>query len=905
MLLIVTLRGAVSEEVLIPEAHRVRLEWKRNEGWEAIHRYFKHYKIDRGSARVDLWLLGDPLFLRLFCEAVNGDREHWVGSESIPDDLVAVYELFRTRMSRRIADQLGLRPEFVAAKLAAVAAALWERRARDLPFEEVQEIVDEREWEWDRSLVRALAQEGIISRTAQESWENSSTSILFDRLAGFLIADSLLSARLPADAETLLGSTGLWSALRGDPRRRHPLADDILLALVGVVPRRLRGRQLWQFAPTSARDDILRMTVHLSSSFLDQETETALLELISQRCPKPSRYAEHPFDGLWDYYDSPEHRLDARFLDRVLRAMPVATRDSRWTEWVRIESEKIAGAIERATTYWSDHEARGSGSDCAALAFGWVATTTNRQLRDQVSLALQRYGRPEPRRLFELTSRMHDVDDPYVVERLLGACLGAALTHQMPDPGGWFRSALRDFLEAALSWYAGPCATHPTSHALIRNHVRTLVGFAGALHTDALPAGVAPTTLTFAAGPRPTAIDAETPEGEEVRRTLQMDFENYTVGSLYEDRGNYNNKHAGWLAGISEIRGRVWHLGWRAELFADIDDRIAEEGWRRGRVDDNRRTERYGKKYGRIAYYELAGRLADAGQAAHKGWRRLEVAHEFDPTFPADPPLLSAELPRWASQPPEDDRAWYESGIVEVPESLLGTDTIDGDDGPWVLAAGYLKHEDGELGREVWSFLRGMLVAAEDAEAVRALLKSRAYLGNHFIPDPPSDNITYAAEMPWSDDFLARGDLGWGEPPYITKLNRHEDGSEFEVEVIAHEYASESGALDLPAYGCDVPSARWARHFDLRQSPGRLDLVGLDGRAASKTLLAPSGFSGNLLYLREDLLARYAAGRALIQIAWGERRVSFDWNHRPTWVAEVAEHADLWRHIELRSYTAG
>jgi hypothetical protein len=497
---------------------------------------------------------------------------------------------------------------------------------------------------------------------------------------------------------------------------------------------------------------------------------------------------------------------------------------------------------------------------------------------------------------------MKDVDDPYVVERLLGACLGAALTHQMPDPGGGFRSALRDFLQKALSWYAMPEPLQPTSHVLVRDHVRTLFDFAAALHSDALPEGVTPETLTFATGPTPTAIEAESLEADELRQTVQMDFQNYTVGSLYDDRGNYNFEHAGWRTGLAEVQGRIWQLGWRAEPFGAIDERIASDDWRRGRADERPRTERYGKKYSRIAYYELAGRLSDAGQASQKGWHRLEVAHEFDPTFPADPPQLAAGLPRWASQPPEDDRAWHEDGIVEVPGHLLHAETINDDDGPWVLVAGYLKQEDRGLGREVWAFLRSMLVAGEDAESARALLDGSIYLGNHFIPDPPEDHVTYASEMPWSKRFLLRGDLGWGDPPYMTRLGRFEDGPEFTTELVAHEYAAETGTVALAAHGCDVPSALFARRFDLRQSPGRLDLVGLDGRPASKTMLAPEGFSGDLLYLREDLLSTYAAGRALVQVVWGERQVTFDWNHRPGWLADVAEHAELWRHIELRRY---
>lgn len=901
VLLIVTLRGVVADDVLIPEAHVVPLRWREHEEDEAIARYFEYYKINPGSARLHLWLLRDPLFLRLFCEAVNAERELWVGAEAIPDDLVAVYELFRDRTARRLATKLGLREQLVARKLAAVARALWERRARDLPFEEVQEIVDERETEWQNSLVREFEQEGIFSRNPEESWQDQRTAVLFDRFAGYLIAESLLRDRNRAEAEELIGSQGLWTAMTGDDRRRHPLGGDILNALVGLVPRAIYGRQLWQFAPEGLRDRTLALTLGIASSLIDQETESELARYISERSPSPNSFNEHPFDQLWDVHDAPGHRLNALFLDRVLRLMPMAHRDARWTEWLR-HRERVPRSLDDATRWWSAHAQRGSASDLAARALAWVLTTTNRRLRDSATRALQRYGAADPDKIFSLALESLDVDDPYVMERLLAASVGAALEHQMPDPGGGFTGALRAFLVGLGEHFLEPDPRSATSHVLIRDHVRTLVEFAAALHPHAFPADLNQTALEFGSGPVPPALASDSDEGQEVERTLHMDFENYTVGSLFEDRGNYQFEHAGYQAGLAEVRGRVWELGWRASLFREIDDRIAEDGWRRGRTDNADRTERYGKKYGWIGYYELAGRMSDRGEIRARDWLRSEVPHELDPTFPADPPPLSLTLPKWASQPPEDDREWYETGAVEVPDELLRPAELDGDAGPWLLVDGFLMHRDRERGREVWGFFRSMLAAAAEGDDLRAILERKPYLGNHFVPEPPMDSQTYAGEMPWSDRFLERGELGYGDPPYVIRVGRYDGGREFEVELVAHDYSPEVGALESAARGCSVPSARLARAGDLRASPGRIELVGLDGSRASRTFVAPEGFSGNFLFIREDLVARYADGRALVQVGWGERRILSDWQSRPEWLAQTAEHADLWRRIELRRW---
>jgi hypothetical protein len=96
----------------------------------------------------------------------------------------------------------------------------------------------------------------------------------------------------------------------------------------------------------------------------------------------------------------------------------------------------------------------------------------------------------------------------------------------------------------------------------------------------------------------------ESPRRGECDQTFGMDFENYIVGPLYEGRGNYQMDHPGFVAGLAEVRGRIRELGWREALVSEIDGQIRDEQWRRHETPD--RIERYGKKYGWIAYYELA-----------------------------------------------------------------------------------------------------------------------------------------------------------------------------------------------------------------------------------------------------------------------------------------------------------
>ena len=898
---IITVRPEAIDDVLVDDVHRIDLEWNSGEVADLVERYFAHYAIDRGSARLPLYAFADPLFLRMFCEAVNPDRDPPVGVESIPGDLVAVYELYRSRALQRLTTKLGRPPDYLPRKLASIAKELWDRNARELPFEELQQIIDEPETEWQQSAVRALEQEGILFRSGGVGPSGERSAVLFDRFGGYLIADALLRDLSPDDAIQLLASDALWARLATGSENHHPLGMDIFIALVGLVPRRLHQRHLWTLAPERFRGAALLNVVELSPELLDETTVGELAALIRSYGPAQS-FSWAPYDRLWEVRDGVQHRLNAKFLDDVLRAMPVAERDASWTEWVRARADDLLGDLALAEADWKERDARDDADGLRARAIAWMTTSTHRELRDRATRALQRFGRTEPRPLFELTLDLLDVNDPYVWERALAACFGAAADHQFPDPGGPFERALTDLLIELADRFLGPDATNPTSHQLARQYIDALFEFSHALHPAAVPAGILPTALDHAPGLVPESLTKDDARGAEVHATCMMDFTNYTVGGLYESRSNYQFDHPEHNSGMAEIRGRIWDLGWRAHQLGELDNSIAEREWRGRRSDDNTRTERYGKKYGWIAYYELAGRLIDDGQSDRRDWTQGRgVWPDIDPSFMESLTAADVPAPQWASTGPSDPERWLASSEVIIEEALLRAPTLDGEAGPWILVEGYLQHRSPTRRRRVFAFLRGALVAGSDAAALTELFTTEDYLGNDFIASVPSCHTTYAGEIPWSARFAKRGDMENDLPPYRADIGRWfpDTAPRVEAEFVAQQYDFEGRTGLREVESAFVPSSSFSAEFGLRRRPRCLDLVSLDGRPASMTRAAPGDVDGHLLYVREDLLDVYSDGRRFVQLCWGEREVDITWDDPPPWRRTLGTYAGLWRHFEI------
>jgi len=898
---IVTLREKLAARALPQTTATIDFKWYRSEVDDLVRAYFDHYLIDAIGARLPVGIFNNPLFVRMYCEAANPLRQEPVGVEALPTSLIGVFELYRDAVFQRLANDPARVPvpsDQIKRRLAELALEMWTRGLRRIPSDDARTILDAGETNWDESLFRRLEEEGVLFREETEGSDDTNTGILFDRFAGYLIADALLVRMAYREVEDRLAAATLWKSLLGKDSR--PLGEDVVVGLIGLVPRRFRGHHLWRVAPDEHRPSALAQELLSESEFLDDSTVDALATLIVNRNRQASRSRRygrvHPFDRLWEVRSSQAHRLNAEFLDRVLRLIGLPERDRRWSEWIRHRADDLLSDLKERIAYWTEELERIQVDDLEALAIAWLLPSTSEYVRDLATKALQRYGRPDPKRLFDLAAIMLHVDDPYVVERVVGAAFGAASAHQMPEPGGSFERALGEWLVELRDRYLDS-GSSPNSHELLRSYVRATFEFAGTLHPNSVPAGVDPFSLKFAElAPAPLMADDD-PNAEECDGALGYDFENSIIGSAIDGRGKYDFKHAGFRRARGEVKARVWGLGWRAALFSDVDRAIVEAAsrWFGG---ERAKAEPYGKKYGWIAYYELVGRLADAGQNRDR-WvgSGRNVRPDIDPSFPEEPPVTPLSLPEWAPAGLLDDKMWLRTGAVDLPVELWSPGKLYGVTTDWLLAEGFLEHS--RDGRSAWGFFRTLLLKPTEVDAAVNMIGGAEYLGNDFLPHLPIAREVFVGEVPWSPRFDLRSD----DPSlYSRPALRQEWGDEgIEISQVAVEIpTTEGGSATTLDQSYNVPSFEFAARFGLRQLPGTLDLVDLAGTRASATFRTENPWRGTLLYIRRDLVVEFAGDRKIVQVGWGERQVTVDWGAVPVWVRDARQaYENLWRNIRI------
>ena len=902
VVILLTLRSSARR--VIPRGTPVlKLPGFRHNVAEAVEKYFDYYLIEPGDTDLPWDRFESPLFLRIFCEATNPERTKPAGPEAVPKSLTAAFQLYREVAVGRVSTQLHLADSDVQAALDTVAMELWTRGSRWLPFGDLRCLVGDGPRAWQDSLARALEDEGVLSRE-REAEADQQSAILFDAFAGHLIADAIITRVGAAGFNAWVGSTDTRARLgairrpvgrrmgraislagRFAPRavarrldtrlpEKHPLSDDIVDAFVGLLPRKLY-RPFWPLLTGRLRREAVTRSADLEGALIDAETckelESAYARADNWALIVRSHAARY----------SARHPLNAAFLGKVLERMAVNTRDLFWSEWIRANRDTVEADIVRFETSITD----GTPSESVALHARWVAwtlTSTVRGLRDRATRALFHLGLAHPLTLFQVAESFLDVNDPYVRERVLGASYGAAMAHRNPTTE--FTEAFAPLVGTLRGKYCEPDASNSTAHWLEREYVRGLLSLAELAGLTGVWRLALPAAL-------PARLSEE--EAAEVRATLHMDFENYTVGRLIPDRDNYDMDHPEYKQVLSVIHSRIWQLGWRKSLFGEIDKRIGNS---RFNSEEEGRIDRYGKKYGWLGFYEIAGELVETGKLRLDEFSSERLSDiDIDPSFPQPPPRRELSIRPWASATPKDDKRWLTRAPIDIPTELLRTSAIDGHHGPWLAAEGYLRHRDPGTDRSVFGFIRCVLVDPADAGDVVTEGGSRTYLGNSWVPEVPGDYYVFAGEFPWLPSLAHHANL------YEVEIES--SGRAVSGEVLAHEYRWESYHSELNKAGqTPVPSVRFSRAFDLRWRPPSFDQVEPSGRVASMTRRGPAGFEGDILYLREDLVDSYAGGRRLVWMVWGERQLKLTFGGpRPKWYDNVvSNYKELWRDISVR-----
>ncbi|ALL05586.1 hypothetical protein AQ505_08830 [Pedobacter sp. PACM 27299] len=875
---------------------------------EAIEKYFSKYHIKSDLNFSNLNGFKKPIFLRLFCEIKNPNWQSGNEVEVFIDDdsSDSLFETYFKQINTSVTlkyHMIRKNDPFIQNGLAKIARYLWENNAREISIADYYTLIDgPGDYSEETSKADILIKEGLIITRDLRS-EKEFISITYELMSGYLIARYLIDNLSEKDFQPQKDFHKKVST----KSERHPLYENIIGELALLFPKH-KLKMLHELYSLSEDKEIHSASINALWKLQSQYIGEKDVEIVRRYFREKPKSRPHIIAMCTDTITSTTHPLNVHFLSGELLKLDVWERDLSWTEYVRRSAGSLTPYVNQFEQQCKDGLLDSKiSTDKLHLAAEYIQlflVSTNRHLRDNTTRALYYYGRRYYQQFTDMTIRSLGCNDPYLWERTLAALYGVCMaTHHNDD---FQQNCLPRIANSLYEQLFTEQAPYYTTHALARDYAIRCIRIA-LIHNKNLL-----TDLQIGRITRPYPSDKPEPpmvedqENTTFRPPLGMDFSNYTIGYIVEDGHSYSNPPEKQKV-RRQILHRIEQFGWNEDRFKSIDESFARDPYNR---HERPAVERYGKKYSRSAFFEIAGYRENLGLIP-KDTKQFRISSaDLDPSFPEPTKtekFFDGDLLGDKSISLMD---WLKTEDFPLIEEYLEPNLIDAHQ--FVCVDGYIRQNDEQCLRERFTFIRSLMVNEDEYGDLLARITKQS-LKDRWLPEKHENTDAYAGEIYLFEDAtysnettvefiissiektVKRGEIGYF-PDH--KMKKSKDGGlvfgktypksktitvrnikEFEVLMPVMNYHGPSDNKEInKASSTTMLAKEIAMDLGLVELAQTFDLFDTEGNLACKNInyYEDSDNTHYMTYLRKDLLNKYLEKNKLkfFWAIWGEREPS-------------------------------
>ncbi|MCT7545266.1 hypothetical protein N5T80_02920 [Aliarcobacter cryaerophilus] len=817
--LITTYRNSYEDQLFPNKYFEHNDRWRLKEyiygfgglNWKAIETYFRYYKIKLENHSNAIGYFKHPLHLRIFCETKNPNRSKEVKVSFQNEDLFDVFDEYIQISNENITTLLKeidpkYNNDFTQKKLLQLSKYFWENSTRGMPRSEKLFRDDElrifegenlliyRDWNidnnkeeiqftydllggyliskyliqsyqeyypiikvpsnnWIVKVAKAFSDEYIPERATDLCYESfKKTSILINTVMSNKVA-----------LEKFITSREFKKRLL-EFKTEHPLYDDILRTITILIIKKSNILLFNILENERARKYSIESLFEINSKFI-KENEELIKNFLENEFISNSEQLLNLSKQI--EFDS-EHPLNFHFWSDLLKKLSMLERDLFWSEYIRKNHSWYGNSYFRDFVLdferiCKEKKILSDRIHIAAKKIMWIFSTNIRILRDEATRALYYYARKYPKEFLDLLKYSIDINDTYVVERILAVTYGLAMARQNDfDDESYRKDYLPLYGKFLFNNMFSSEAKYPTTHILARDYAKRTIDIA-LIHHSSLLTNSEKELIKY---PLKDYFHKEwgtIPNYKELKyrfgTPIHMDFENYTIGRLIEGRSNYDSKHKEYKLILSQIYWRMYNLGYLFTKFGEIDKQIGDDSWRNSNNESAGKIDRYGKKYSWIAFYEMAGHRSDLGLL--KKWENedeLRISDtDIDPSFPIELRKynLFEEINKnnFLGDLEKEAVTWYSNdndldiGDYIKLNSHLGTNEKN----DWFLLKGSISQKDKEdQTRDVNIGINAILVDREEYKKIKNLTDKYHDYSFDYLQNI-EDHYIYDGEIHWCD----------------------------------------------------------------------------------------------------------------------------------------------------------
>lgn len=446
--------------------------------WQAVTNFFQLFSIPLPRVPIIAPEFRNPLFLKLFCETYQRSRvfRGHIGTTKL-------FEAYNKKQGSAVLEDLSLQPDKtrIWKKVIKPIAQWMADNSQDRILESRLLNIIGREFAGrSKEVLKILQRHWLLTKvphyTKSGKIRGHEYRFPYQKFSDHLIARCLLTTHLRDTSQpeqfftpdTPLGkvvcsgwNSGLIEALSIQVPERLGGKD-----LAWVVPEKFRGLHSIQ---RGFLQSIVWRDLSMQNGMHKYFNKQSALDYVNNFIVGDYGLFSEFLNALLSISGLPEHPLNANILDKYLRQFTMADRDTFWQQFLSDNYEDHS-MINRLINWAWHRESKQYLSDdsleLVAIPIVWFLASSNRIIRDRSTKALVELLKCREDVLIKILKRFHDVNDPYVKQRLYAVAYGCALRSESD----------KSLQKLALAVYEKVFSNgNPPVDILLRDYTRSVV----------------------------------------------------------------------------------------------------------------------------------------------------------------------------------------------------------------------------------------------------------------------------------------------------------------------------------------------------------------------------------------------------------------------------------------------
>ncbi|MFX1296455.1 MAG: hypothetical protein ACFFD2_16570 [Promethearchaeota archaeon] len=736
---------------------------------ELIIKYFKYYKISPQTRFFFHHIFQNPIYVRFFCE-VYGDPKA-ISPIKVEISFHNIYYLFEKFMKKISKDlyfsrKLDRDPEenVIRKSLIKISNWMFKENSSSIEISIAKELVDSSK-NWSSNILNVILNEDLFI-TRKILGSKDEIFFTFELFGDYLISLSFIQEIFGSKFDKILKNKSKTVEHIFDKSKflntllKHPRYNNILECLAIIFPERYNLHLYNIFPNSKIIQKIEELSLfNLSFSVIDKER----IDWFTKRFLDNTNHRRKMILNHFKYnLSNISHPINANYLDLLLRKFKMVDRDLFWTEWVRNNGLLLVEALQIFEQLLKSTDFDKNIAFLMANFCKWLLTTTYLGLRDKTTYILYLFGKRFPELFVDLIESSMDINDPYVIERMLAALYGIVMTH-LPSP------LVDRIAKLTYNSFFKKDAPFSTTHLLLREYAYRIIEYAIITNPSLFTKEeIDLTKPPFKRGgirdwKIDSAVKAElTSDGDASSfgyGPIHMDFAKYIIGPISR-RGTYQLPNFPTLKeSIGMIIWRMKQYGYSEGKFQNIDKFIMEINESRiysGPDPNLGILKRYGKKYQWIAFFELAGYYADVYEPDEEDFDNLRGRTSLvniDPSFPAPPKQIEIINDDFIGDRGQNFEDWIDA--AKVPDFLryIKIKELDSDKNHWILLYSDILQRDKKYNRRIGINISSYLIKRDKRKSFFEEIKKIKDRKNVHLPRLSRGYNTFQGEIPWCETF--------------------------------------------------------------------------------------------------------------------------------------------------------